>query len=342
MSVKQRGALAALAVIALAGCGPEAPARPAATATAAATAPSSRAAVLRSAVREVGAAAGAAAIVQRGRLVWSGAAGGRRDDLFSLASLSKPYVAALVLRLAEKGRLSLTDPVSRWLGAAVPPEAGAVRVRELLDHTSGLPDYLHDDRILESLRDPRHRWTETELLRAVRAPRGRGRYAYSNANYLLLGFVARRAGGASPGDLLEREVLAPLGLRRTALERRGALARLVSGRRRLPNDVWGPLFGDGGIVASATDVARFMDALLVRRRVLRPASLRRLLARTPGEALLHTTLGGRPVVGHDGSYGGWETIALTDRARGRTVVVLLRGARAGAAEKVVRALSRAR
>src|SRR4051812_15647116 len=296
---------------------------------------------------EAGAAQAAGAIAVRGRVVWAGGDGGRANErtAFSLASLSKPYVAALTLRLADEGRLTLGDRVARWLGGAVPPAAGAVTIKELLGHTSGLPDYLDDPAIERASEQPRHRWTEAELLAAVRPPENRGRFAYSNTNYVLLGAIARRAGGAGTGALLRDEVLAPLHLADTSLERTARLARRVAGGHRLPDDVWNPLFTDGGVVATAPDVARFFDALLVDRRLLRPTTLAAMLAPGPdgsyGLGIYRDTFGGATAFGHDGYYGGWSTEAASFRRSGVTGVVLLRDADAEDADAVLGALLRA-
>jgi D-alanyl-D-alanine carboxypeptidase len=297
------------------------------------------------ALRHAHARAVSAAIVVDGKTTWTGVrgAGVRASNVFSLASVTKPYVAALTLRLADEGRLALDDTVARWLGGAVPAAAGAVTVRELLGHTSGLPDYLEDAGVERALEDPRHAWTEAELLHAVRAPSGRGDFAYSNTNYILLGAIARRAAGVPTERALATFVLGPLGLGSTSLGRTQALARRVAGGGRLPNDVWSPLFTDGGVVATAGDVARFFDALLAGGRVLRPATLDLMLAPGPdgsyGLGVYSTRLRGRTVFGHDGTYDVWNTEVLTDRATHTTIAVLLRGGTPESADATLRALA---
>lgn len=299
------------------------------------------------ALREARVAAGATtmagAVLDRGRVVWTGASGpgARAGDVYSLASLSKTYVAALTVELAEAGRLSLDAPIGGWLAGRVPEAAASVTVRELLDHTSGLPDYLDDPAIARGLRDSRHRWTEAELLGAVRAPEDRGTFAYSNTNYVLLGAILRRVEGRGVAASLRARILAPLGLRGTSLARSARLARRVAGGRRLPNDVWGPLWTDGGIVASAADVGRFLAALVVRERVVGPAALGEMLTDGYGLGIYAVTLDGARYYGHDGSYGGWESEGLSSPATGRTYVVLAHGGGVGGPARAVRGLTRA-
>jgi D-alanyl-D-alanine carboxypeptidase len=275
-----------------------------------------------------GPSAATGAVMVRGRLVWSGAASaaGSPDDVFSLASLTKPFTATMVLQLAEQGRLSLRDTVGRRLGAAVPRRIHRVTIAQLLGHTSGLPDYLR----LRALDDSRHRWTEHELLRGIGTPRHAGRFEYSNINYVLLGAIIRRAAGEPTGVHLRRAIAEPLGLERTSLTRSADLAEHVAGGGRISSEAWNELFTDGSLVASAPDVARFLDALLVDKRVLGEASLRRMLTPGPdgsyGLGLARVRHGRCELWGHFGAWKEWSTAGLTDQESGTTIVVLVRGA----------------
>jgi D-alanyl-D-alanine carboxypeptidase len=292
---------------------------------------------LRGAREQSGAQQMAGAIVRDGELVWTGASGtgAQPGDVYSLASLSKTYTATMVVRLAARRRLSLDARISKWLAGRIPAKAGRVTVRELLQHTSGLPDYLDDARINAALNDPRHRWTEAELLRAVRAPRHHGKFAYSNTNYVLLGAILRRVTGKNADVVLAREVRTPLGLVSTSMARNARLAARVAGHQRLPNDIWNPLWTDGAVVASAEDVARFLDGLVVTNRLLAASWLQRMLAGAkPGErgygmGIYGARLDGRLVYGHDGSYGGWESYGVSDLETGTTYVVLAHGGSGG-------------
>lgn len=300
---------------------------------------------LRDARLHAGARQMAGAVLSRGRVVWTGAsgAGARAGDVYSLASLSKTYTATMVLRLAARGRLALTDHVSRWLAGRIPAAAARVTVRELLNHTSGLPDYLDDPRLAAGFADPRHHWTEAELLPAVRAPRHRGTYAYSNTNFLLLGAILRRVSGMRVDRLLEREVLEPLGLHSTSMLRVARLARRVAGHGRLPNDIWDPIWTDGGVVASAADVGRFLDGLAVSGRLLSASWLQRMLAgayQGYGLGIYGVPLAGHRAYGHDGSYGGWESYAVAEPSTGLTFVVLAHGGSSSGPDAGVRALAR--
>ncbi|MGQ0607487.1 MAG: serine hydrolase [Chloroflexota bacterium] len=200
-----------------------------------------------------------------GELVWAGAAGRDRvgtvplaaDDPLVIGSVTKTFVAAAVLQLAEEGRLRLDDPVRDHL-----PEMSSISreitIRQLLDHTSGLAD-VFNDKTREGLEEhPERAWTTAEVFRTIHAPwyePGEG-WAYANTNYFLLGLVIQQLTGASLAEELETRFLDPLGLDDT---------RLLTGAA----DDGGPLspawatifWSSGAMSASAEDLARWGDAL---------------------------------------------------------------------------------
>ena len=161
----------------------------------------------------------------------------RGDERFRIGSITKTFVATLVLLLVEDGALRLDDTVERWLPGLV-PAGREMTVRDLLSHTSGLFDYVEDDRVL---RDHERRWTPRELVSIAvahppeRSPPGRS-FAYSSTNYIVLGLIAEEAGGASLSQQLRRRLFTPLGLRHTSFNP-GAIRGLhVHGHRSPSHD----------------------------------------------------------------------------------------------------------
>jgi D-alanyl-D-alanine carboxypeptidase len=294
----------------------------------------------------VGATGAGAAVMVRGRLVWTGALGDARGGhtVFALASLTKPFVATLTLRRVEQGRLSLGDTVGRRLGDAVPADVGQATIAQLLGHTSGLGDYFGDPAFEAAAGDPRHAWTEHELLRAIHRAAAPGAYSYSNSDYILLGAILRRIGRRRTGAQLRDEILRPLRIEHTSLDRDPALARRFAGGSRPPDDLWGELFSAGGMAGTAPDVARFFDALLVEKRLLRPRTLERMERPGPDPAyalgLATTRLRSCRLRGHTGFLAGWSSAAFTDSRSGTTIVVLLDGAHPGAAKATLLGLAR--
>lgn len=205
------------------------------------------------------------AAVRDGELVWAGAAGRHRDggapiatdDPLVIGSVTKTFVAATVLQLAEEGRLGLDDPVRDYL-PSMASVSREITIRQLLDHTSGLADVFNDT-TRKGLEDhPEHAWTTDEVFDTIHAPwyqPGEG-WAYANTNYFLLGLVIQHLTGSTLADELEARFLAPLELDDT---------RLLSGAA----DDGGPLspawatifWASGAMTASAEDLARWGDAL---------------------------------------------------------------------------------
>src|SRR3954451_8156402 len=161
----------------------------------------------------------AATVIVDGRGEWSAARGfadadaGRRvttQTPFAQGSITKLMVAALTLRLAERGELSLDDRLGS-LVTRPPPGASALPLRRLLAQTGGLND-TPEATFKALFRRPRARWTVEQTLRGVRGVRAPGRFAYGNANYLLVGEAIERATGTGVAAALHQELLDPLGL----------------------------------------------------------------------------------------------------------------------------------
>jgi D-alanyl-D-alanine carboxypeptidase len=137
---------------------------------------------------------------------------------FAVASVSKTFLAAEILALVDEGRLGLDDRAAPLLPDALVgggPIDPAITVRMLLDHTSGLGDFLVSRELDRAVRaDPAARWTpEQSLAYAGRpiAPPGRG-YRYANTNYVLLGLLAERLTGETLAEAYRARFFEPLGL----------------------------------------------------------------------------------------------------------------------------------
>lgn len=199
---------------------------------------------------------------------------------YRLASITKQFTAACILLLAEDGKLSLDDPVKRWL-PSLPAAADAVTLRHLLSHTSGLIDYedvmpenftgqLHDADVLRILEGQDHGYF---------AP-GSG-YRYSNSGYALLALIVGRASGQDFASFLRQRIFQPLGMDNTvALEEgRSTVAQRAYGYSeidgrwlRTDQSPTSAVLGDGGIYSSIDDLAKW-DAALYDERLLKKSSL---------------------------------------------------------------------
>ena len=215
--------------------------------------------ILRDTVRKEGIAGLSVAVRSANGAIWTGVAGHaefspsrtiKPDTVFSIASVSKTFVAALILQLADEGKLSLDDPFGDYAPAI--PGGKSVTIRQLLSHTSGIYDYFENPRYLRisgawfdqpdstGLASRDHRWTFDEIMMLVRSPYCRpGRcYHYSNTNYVILGAVASAAGGAPLPVLLRDRFFDPLGMTHTVYQpvelppERCRARPLVAARRR--------------------------------------------------------------------------------------------------------------
>ena len=205
------------------------------------------------------------AAVRNGEVLWAGASGRYRDgataingsDSLVIGSVTKTFVSATILQLAEEGRLSLADAVRAHL-----PNQSAVTsditIRQLLNHTSGLADVFNDTTKVGIETHPEHAWNAAEIMATLHAPwyrPGEG-YAYANTNYYLLGLVIEQITGSTLSDELERRFFDPLHLDATRV-----LTGDGSGRDSL-EPAWATIFwASGAMAASATDLARWGDAL---------------------------------------------------------------------------------
>jgi len=164
-------------------------------------------------------------VMSRGRLLHVGTYGladvenrvpVRDSTVFEIGSISKQFVAAAALLLVQEGRLSLDDPIHRHL-ADLPSEWLGVTVRQLLNHTSGIPDYEE----IQTYEAYRFRFTPEEIIRVAHsrpmdfAP-GQG-YYYSNTGYFLLSLIVERIEGKPLGDVLHARIFAPLGMLQTRM-----------------------------------------------------------------------------------------------------------------------------
>jgi D-alanyl-D-alanine carboxypeptidase len=275
------------------------------------------------------------------------------DTEFAVASISKTFLAALILVLEDEGRLDLEAPVTTYLPAlTVNP---AITIRQLLDHTSGLHDFFYDPEIDEALLADRTRtWTAEEALLYVGKPYfepGAG-WHYSNTNYVILGMVAEAVGGAPLAEQLRTRFLAPLGLDHThyqGVEKPlGPVARayrfsgpglrlrpipLSDGSNIVPFTSVVTAAGSAGSVASTADDLVTWAKALYGGRLLSPASLTAMVADVAvtapfkpsipyGLGVQAATVDGRPTLGHSGRLLGSRTVVRWLPDQGMAIAVL--------------------
>ncbi|MFF7455102.1 serine hydrolase domain-containing protein [Kitasatospora sp. NPDC008115] len=284
---------------------------------------------------------------ENGRRVYRGSAGVndldsgrpvRADGRFRIGSVTKTFVATVVLQLADEGRLRLDDPVERHLPGLV-PNGGAITLRQLLNHTSGLYNYLEDPRFLfhdeASLRTylAERRWTNWSPAQLIEVgvrgtpdfPPGQG-WHYSNTNYVLIGEVIRKVTGHTWQNEVDRRIVKPLHLDDTTFptSRTGVPGPHAHGYVKLPEGLaditrLSPTFGDaaGNGISTTTDLNRF-HAALFGGRLLSAARFAEMTTAVPapmigahyGLGLIRYDLPCGEAWGHTGGLPGYNTIWL--------------------------------
>ncbi|HJU69434.1 MAG TPA: serine hydrolase domain-containing protein [Gemmatimonadaceae bacterium] len=269
-------------------------------------------------------------------------------DRFRIGSLTKPMVATVILQLADEGRLSLDDSLARFLPGIL-PEADRITLRQLLNHTSGIGDYVDDPGFVDAaLANPSRVWTPQQLIAIANGmprrftPGAADRWDYSNTNYILLGLVAEVAGDAPIAALLLTRVFEPLGMTSTYLSNSTALvapfAQGYADLNGISNLAVGTLVSPtvagaaGAVVSTAGDLLRFVEALAAGDLVSPAAHAARLTTvpasrlRYPGESFDNAyglgVLVGDGWIGHNGAIPGYETEAYAKQDVGSVVVLV--------------------
>jgi D-alanyl-D-alanine carboxypeptidase len=203
---------------------------------------------------------------------------------FRVGSVTKTFVAAVVMQLVAEGRLGLYDPVEQWLPGQL-PYGQQITVRQLLNHTSGVPSYGGLEFVAQRFDEPARRFSPQEILARIDGkpltfPPGTAQ-TYVNTGYLLLALIAESVTGQPFQVLLNRRILAPLHLSDTTFDvDRSFPAPRVHGYGTKPGTT-GPVrdvtyinpswaWGSGNIVSSSRDVTTFLGSLLAGAIVPQP------------------------------------------------------------------------
>lgn len=259
------------------------------------------------------------------------------DTPFRVASMTKTFVAAAVLRLVEEGKVKLDAPITKYVSAeslgvlrADGYDLDHITVRQLLQHTSGFYDYATDDAYDDvNVAHPEHRWTRLEQLQFAvdhgnpLAPPSK-RYSYADTNYILLGEIIERVTDQTlPTAVRELLHLDRLGLDHTYWEileptPPGTPPRahqyFATAFDNIILDASHDLYGGGGLVSTVDDLARFYRALFHGKVFDKPATLETMTkvsgpGRDEGAAMgiFVVDAAGERCYGHAG-YWGTQTI----------------------------------
>jgi CubicO group peptidase (beta-lactamase class C family) len=259
------------------------------------------------------------------------------ETMFQSGSMGKMFTAAAVLALAEQGTLDLEAPVGRYLTAA-PASWSGIRLRHLLTHTSGIPDYTSDTF------DYRRDYTEADLERMalmlpLEFPAGQ-RWNYSNTGYVLLGVVISRVTGKPYWEYLRERLFSPAGMPTARVISEAdvvphrAAGYLVTPDGRYTNQNWvAPLTNttaDGSLLVSLNDMVAWARAVRERRvisadswaRAHTPVTLTSGRTYPYGMAWFLDTVNGQPYRQHGGAWQGFLTQFSYYASSDLTIIVL--------------------
>ncbi|MFJ2111526.1 serine hydrolase domain-containing protein [Streptomyces sp. NPDC087850] len=324
---------------------------------------------------------GALAQVRDRAGVWNGAAGvadrttGRErgaQDRYRIGSITKTFVATVLLQLEAEGRIDLDDSVESVLPGVVRGNGNdgrAITVRQLLNHTSGLYSYTADPEFGAKIFGEgffEHRydtWTPRQLVAIGLAHRpdfepGTG-WNYSNTNYVLAGMIVEKVTGRSYGTEIERRILRPLKLRATSVPITDPTMPNPAGRAyekfsaapdaeihdvtELNPTIAGAA---GGMISHSADLNRFLGALL-GGKLLPKAQLKEMLTTVStgqtddlryGLGLMEQKLScDKTLWGHGGGIHGSSSMAIATRDGGHSLAMNYNAGWVGDTDKAVEA-----
>lgn len=279
---------------------------------------------------------GAAVLVAQGKQVIFRRARGRAeieldvplspDHTFRIASLTKIFTAASILKLAETGKLSLDDSLARYFPDM--PDAGRITIRQLLNHTAGISDVASDPRAGSARRESDRPARLADILKRPLNFAPGTRWSYSNAGYILLGAVIESVTGEPWHAVLKKQFFQPLGMSHT---RYGDMSVLIPGRAGgyttdSPNrevrrvEFVSPTVPDsaGALVSTADDLLCWIRALTSGRAIGRESfhqMITPVQTASPSPASERYGLGvylwqvrGETMIGHTGQIPGFASV----------------------------------
>ncbi len=248
-----------------------------------------------------------------------GAVANSPATIFRLASITKPFTAIAVLQLMESGKLTLDDPLSKYISDY--PSAATVRISHLLHHTAGIPDFTPIDEVKK---------------RPLEFEPGT-RLSYSNNGYLLLGHIIEKVSGQSWGDYLRDHIFLPLEMTHSGFDRTVILPGRATGYllkdgaySAIPPSDARDAYSAGGLYSTVEDMVRWTQALttskVLRRETIEQAWTPGLL--TDGRKTVYgfgwilTTYRGLREIGHGGDITGFNSYVAHYPDERLTIVVL--------------------
>jgi CubicO group peptidase (beta-lactamase class C family) len=247
-------------------------------------------------LEQTGVPSASIAVVQHGKLVYTHAYGNARlaagpepavpatpEMRYSIGSISKQFTAAAILLLQEQGKLSISDPVGKYVPGLT--RGNEVTIREILSHTSGYQDYWPEDYVMTPMLHPEsaQQILDTWGKKPLDFEPGM-QWQYSNTNYVIAGRIVEAVAGEPVFDFLTEHIFRPLGMKsvwnsdETKLTQVDAAAyyrHALGPLRPAPKEGRGWVFAAGELAMTPHDLALW-DESLIAGTLLKPASYKEM------------------------------------------------------------------
>lgn len=245
-----------------------------------------------------------------------------QDSVFEIGSISKQFVTAVVMQLVEEGALGIDDPIQNFI-SDIPSEWLGVTVRQLMNHTSGIPDY----ELIASYDIYGERLTPEQVIRIAHSRPmdfvpGTG-WFYSNTGYYLLSMIVERVAGTPLNQVLRARIFDPAGMPNSRLaDPEAIIAQRAAGYwvnqngeliNRRPTETSSTL-GAGGILSTLQDLVAW-DEVLYGEQILSDEAKQAMWEPTPqpdgtaveyGFGWVVSDYDGMRRVGHSGQVAGFS------------------------------------
>jgi CubicO group peptidase (beta-lactamase class C family) len=255
---------------------------------------------------------------------------------FGIGSNTKQFSAAAILLLEVQGKLKVTDLICKYIPQC-PSAWGVITIKELLTHTSGIPNYTAQPDFASYARQPSTLLQVIAHFRDLPLDFAPGTtFSYDNSGYFLLGYIIEQVSDLSYEAFLEKDIFTPLNLSDTGYNHNSnGVATGYSGGSLTPADLWDPSveYAAGGLYSTVEDMNRWEQALTTD--ALLPASLRAEMfaqqavipsgspdAAGYGYGFMIGTEVGRPIIWHGGAVPGFTSIEARYPVDDVTVIIL--------------------
>ncbi len=254
------------------------------------------------------------------------------DTRFRIGSMTKQFTATLVMQLVEKGQMDLDAPITHYLPEYPKPNGDLVSIRELLNHTSGIPGYTELPEFARTARESRKPTEFMKIFSGLQLLFEPGsKFSYSNSGYFLLGVILEKVCGKPYEQLLRERILDPLGMTESGydsttplIEKRAAgYDSTLDGYVNASYLDMSQPYAAGSLYSSVDDLLRW-DQALYGNKILSEATKRKMF--TPGLAdygygfFIHT--GAVTTIEHGGSIPGFNSQIERDIDSKRLYVLL--------------------